>query len=213
MASAPQQLSNLGNDSIMDGARGPPAAIATVAELSPVPTATPFGAPMPQSPVMPTRPDASAAASLEPNTRATGRAVASLLTGLGLALIVAALVDIAVLWAIQKEPNAQADFAALTATLDNFSLIVIALAALGGAMLLRGAGIGSVRILGTMSLIAGIVAGAIGVLLLLDVIQIRGLMHGNARPLFLATGLKGLTLAAVYALALVIAGIRAMRRD
>ncbi|MGH7584686.1 MAG: hypothetical protein ACREMH_00395, partial [Gemmatimonadales bacterium] len=145
---------------------------------------------MPQSPVLPTRPDASAAAGLEPNSRATGRAVASLLTGLGVALIVAALVDIAVLWAIQKEPNAQADFAALTATLDTFSLIVIALGALGGALMLRGAGIAALRILGTMSLIAGIMAAAVGVLLLLDVIQIRGLMQGNARPLFLATSLK-----------------------
>ena len=197
----------------MDGARGPPAALATVAQVPAVPTATPFGAPMPQTPVMPTRPDASAAATLEPNTRATGRAVASLLTGLGVALIVAALVDIAVLWAIQKEPNAQADFAALTATLDNFSLIVIALGALGGALMLRGAGIGALRVLGTMSLIAGIVAAAVGVLLLLDVVQIRGLMQGNARPLFLATSLKGLTLAAVYSLFLLVAGIRAIRRD
>lgn len=197
----------------MDGVRGPPAAFATVAEVSRVPTATPNGAPMPQSPVMPTRPDASAAATLEPNSRATGRAVASLLTGLGVALIVAALVDIAVLWAIQKEPNAQADFAALTATLDNFSLIVIALGALGGALMLRGAGVGALRVLGVISLIAGIMAAAVGVLLLLDVIQIRGLMQGNARPLFLATGLKGLTLAAVYSLFLVVAGVRALRRE
>ena len=168
---------------------------------------------MPQTPVMPTRPDASAAATIEPNTRATGRAVASLLTGLGVALIVAALVDIAVLWAIQKEPNAQADFAALTATLDNFSLIVIALGALGGALMLSGAGVATLRILGTVSLIAGIMAAAVGVLLLLDVIQIRGLMRGEARPIFIATSLKGLVLAAVYSLFLVAAGVRAIRRD
>lgn len=160
---------------------------------------------MPATPVMPTRSDSSS-----PRTDARG-AVASLLTGLGIALLVAALVDIAVLWAIQREPNAQSDFAALTASLDNYSLVVIALGALGGALLLRGAGAGALRVLGALCLIAGMVAGFLGVLLLLDFFQVRGLMQGPARPLFLATTAKGLVLAGVYTLFLLAAGFRGLR--
>lgn len=160
---------------------------------------------MPTTPVMPTRPDASTPRA---NPRA---AIASLLTGLGLALLVAAIIDIAVLWTIQRESNAQAEFAALTTTLDNFSLVVIALAALGGALLLKDSGVGALRVLGAVCLIAGAVAGFTGVLLLLDFFQVRGLMQGPARPLFLATAVKGLTLAGVYALFLLAAGLRGLR--
>ena len=160
---------------------------------------------MPTNPVMPTRSDSSS-----PRTDARG-AIASLLTGLGIALLVAATIDIGVLWAIQREPNAQADFAAITATLDNFSLIVIALAALGGAQMLRESGIGAVRGLGALCLIAGGVTGLLGVLLLLDFFQVRGLMQGPARSLFLATTIKGLALAGLYTLFLLLAGARGLR--
>jgi hypothetical protein len=138
-------------------------------------------------------------------------AIASLLTGLGVALLLAALIDIAVLWGIQREPNAQADFAALTTTLDSYSLVVIALAALGGAILLRESGVGALRVLGAVCLIAGALAGFFGVLLLLDFFQVRGLMQGPARSLFLATTAKGLALAGIYSLFLVVGGVRALR--
>lgn len=160
---------------------------------------------MPTTPVMPTRSDSSA-----PRTDARG-AIASLLTGLGIALLLAALIDIGVLWAIQREPNAQADFAALTTTLDSYSLVVIALAALGGAILLRETGIGALRVLGALCLIAGAVAGFVGVLLLLDFFQVRGLMQGPARTVLLATAAKGLALAGIYTLSLVAAGVRGLR--
>lgn len=162
---------------------------------------------MPTNPVMPSRSDSSA-----PRTDPRG-AIAGLLTGLGIALLVAAIVDIAVLWAIQREPNAQADFAAITTTLDNFSLIVIGLASLGGAILLReaGSGTGSLRVLGALCLIAGAVTGLLGILLLLDFFQVRGLMQGPARALFLATTAKGLALAGIYTLFLVAAGVRGLR--
>lgn len=160
---------------------------------------------MPTNPVMPTRSDSST-----PRTDARG-AIASLLTGLGIALLLAALIDIAVLWAIQREPNAQADFAALTTTLDSYSLVVIALAALGGAILLRDSGVGVLRVLGALCLIAGAIAGFVGVLLLLDFFQVRGLMQGPARSLFLATTAKGLALAGIYTLFLAAAGVRALR--
>ncbi len=160
---------------------------------------------MPTNPVMPTRSDSST-----PRTDARG-AIASLLTGLGIALLLAALIDIAVLWAIQREPNAQADFAALTTTLDSYSLVVIALAALGGAILLRDSGVGVLRVLGALCLIAGAIAGFVGVLLLLDFFQVRGLMQGPARSLFLATTAKGLALAGIYTLFLAAAGVPALR--
>lgn len=160
---------------------------------------------MPANPVMPTRTDSST-----PRSDARG-AIAGLLTGLGIALLLAALIDISVLWAIQREPNAQSDFAALTTTLDNFSLVVIALAALGGAILLRDAGVGTLRVLGALCLIAGAVAGFVGVLLLLDFFQVRGLMQGPARALFLATAAKGLALAGIYTVFLVAGGVRALR--
>lgn len=160
---------------------------------------------MPANPVMPTRSDSST-----PRIDARG-AIASLLTGLGIALLLAALIDIGVLWAIQREPNAQADFAALTTTLDSYSLVVIALAALGGAILLRDSGVGALRVLGALCLIAGAIAGFVGVLLLLDFFQVRGLMQGPARSLFLATTAKGLALAGIYTLFLVAAGVRALR--
>ncbi len=160
---------------------------------------------MPANPVMPTRTDSST-----PRSDARG-AIAGLLTGLGIALLLAALIDISVLWAIQREPNAQSDFAALTTTLDNFSLVVIALAALGGAILLRDGGVGTLRVLGALCLIAGAVAGFVGVLLLLDFFQVRGLMQGPARALFLATAAKGLALAGIYTVFLVAGGVRALR--
>ena len=160
---------------------------------------------MPTNPVMPTRSD-----SPSPRTDARG-AIASLLTGLGVALLLAALVDIAVLWGIHREPNAQADFAALTTTLDSYSLVVIALAALGGAILLRDSGVGALRVLGALCLIAGALAGFVGVLLLLDFFQVRGLMQGPARSLFLATTAKGLALAGIYTLFLLAAGVRGLR--
>jgi hypothetical protein len=162
---------------------------------------------MPASPVLPTRPDATSAPRLDARA-----ALTSLFTGLGLALLLAALIDIAVLWAIQREPNAQADFAAITTTLDSFSVVVIALAALGGATLLREGGRGSLRLLGTLCLIAGAAAGLLGLLLLLDYFQVRGLMQdARARSIFHATTLKGLALAGLYALFLTSAGVRALR--
>jgi len=138
---------------------------------------------------------------------------ATLLIGGGAGLLLATILDWAVLWVVQRHGDAQWQFTAVVTTLDHYSLLLIGLGGVLGGCYLRGVdrrwvtnGVGLMALLGAL--------GAVGLALLLakDFLAIRRGIDPDAVAGFRAAVVKGLSLAGIYAFTLGQAGRRALRR-
>jgi hypothetical protein len=138
--------------------------------------------------------------------------VSTLLFGAGVALLIATLIDFGILWVGQYQSNSQWEFAALSTTFDNFSLILIGLAAVAAGLHLGNSGtILSQRVLTILAFLLGLCAALGALLLITDFFDVRSKVDGVTRTAFYTTMAKSVTLATIYAVTLVVAGLRGLR--
>ena len=137
----------------------------------------------------------------------------TLLYWVGIALLLGAVIDFGVLWAVQYQGNAQWEFAALTSTFDNYSLIVIALAALAAGMYFRDrSAVWGPRIVVILCFVFALLALLGAFLLVTDFFEVRTKIEQSARTAFKASMVKSFALSILYVIALTTAGFRGLKR-
>ncbi|HUL70843.1 MAG TPA: hypothetical protein VLT17_11480 [Gemmatimonadales bacterium] len=140
-------------------------------------------------------------------------ATATLLIGGGTGILLATILDLAVLWAVQRQPNAQWEFTAVVTTLDHYSLLLIGLGAILGGCYLRGVDRRWVAVsVGLIALVGALGAVGLGLLLAKDFLAIRKVIEPDAIAGFRAAVVKGLSLVGIYTLTLGQAGQLALKR-
>lgn len=142
-----------------------------------------------------------------------GPITATLLIGGGLGILLATVLDLAVLWAVQRQATAQWEFTAVVTTLDHYSLLLIGLGAVLGGCYLRGVDRRWVAVgVGLMALVGALGAVGLGLLLAKDFLAIRKVVEPDAVASFRAAVFKGLSLAGIYTLTLGKTGQLALKR-
>ncbi|MEP6573895.1 MAG: hypothetical protein ABJD11_14420 [Gemmatimonadota bacterium] len=138
--------------------------------------------------------------------------VSTLLLGVGVALLIATLIDFGILWIVQHQSNSQWEFAALSTTFDNFSLLLIGLAAVAAGLHLGNAGsLLNQRVLTVIAFLLGLCAALGALLLVTDFFDVRNKVDGVTRDAFYTTMAKSVTLAVIYTITLFVTGIRGLR--
>lgn len=136
-----------------------------------------------------------------------------LVWGAAIALILATLADIGVLWILQRMPTTEWEFIAVSRSLDQ-GLNLIAGFGFAGV----GIGLGSgryakvaLRAVGGFALLCALGAFVLEVLMIMDYLALRGDVTPESGGGFNGTVAKALLLGTLYALVLLFGGISALR--
>lgn len=136
--------------------------------------------------------------------------------GLGVAggvLLLGTLVDLAVLWVLQREPGLQWEFVAISSTTDAYPRLVLSIGLLYGALsAARSTRLGAYRVLGGALVGLGIAAAGLGALMVTNYFALSGSVQPAAARAFRSTAIKALGLCALYVVALVPVGLLSLRR-
>ena len=160
---------------------------------------------------------------LAPEGRGVKRAVAPLDWGRGAALAALAagfimlfgvLLDIGILWLLQRQDSPQWEFTAITNTVESVPRLVFAVGFLFIGFHLRGtAGLGWYRVLSVLFILVGVFSVALAGLLALSYFQLGKLVtQPEVYTALRSIAIKTIGLSAVYALVAIPSGILALRR-
>lgn len=129
-------------------------------------------------------------------------------------LVLGTLVDLGVLWLVQRQSAVQWEFVALVNTLDAFPRLVLGLGAAYIAFVVRrSTSMLGYRLLGTLVLLLGLAGAALGVLLLTDYFVLaRVVQEADTRVAFQSLIVKGLALSGFYFVLLTPIGALGLRR-
>jgi hypothetical protein len=141
------------------------------------------------------------------------RPAAAVLSVAGLIFIIGSMVDVALLWSVQRQPNPQWEFQALATTAEGLPRIVLGVALVFAAMYVRGStSLLKYRLFGLLLLGMGLMGIAIAGLMVTDFFALRSQVNPEARWLFRSTVLKTLLLSGMYVVFLIPAGVLCLRR-
>ncbi|HEX7050643.1 MAG TPA: hypothetical protein VF188_10610 [Longimicrobiales bacterium] len=133
----------------------------------------------------------------------------------GLGYLIGSIIDVGVLWGLQRQAVPQWEFVAIGNTLEAFPRFTMALAFLYGALYFRRSErVAAYRVLAVGLLLGGIAAAALGALLLTDYLALARVAAGQAGALDLlrTTTFKGLALSGLFTVTLVPIGLLGLRR-
>jgi len=141
------------------------------------------------------------------------RPVAAALSVAGLIFLIGSLVDVALLWTVQRQPNPQWEFQALATTAEGLPRVVRGLAPIFGAMYVRrSTSLIKYRLFGLLLVCLGLLGIAIAGLMVTDFFALRSQVNPEARWLFRSAVLKTLLLSGMYVVFLIPAGVLCLRR-
>lgn len=144
---------------------------------------------------------------------AFNRRVAAGLSVAGFIFIIGSIIDVVLLWTVQRQPNPQWEFTALATTAEGLPRIVLGIALVFAAMYVRGStSIVKYRLYGLGLIVLGLVGLAIAGLMVTDFFALRSAVNPEARWVFRSAVLKTLLLCGMYVLFLIPAGVICMRR-
>lgn len=120
-------------------------------------------------------------------------------------LIVGTLVDLGILWTLQRQPGPQWEFVAVVNTLEAFPRLILALATgYVGLVLGRRVGVG-VRVLALALLTVGLAGAGLAAILAADYLALHRMVAPEALLAFRSTVVRGLALGALYSLLIPVA--------
>lgn len=143
-----------------------------------------------------------------------GHGVRGLWAGAGV-LLLGSAIDLAVLWGLQFQSSLQWEFVAIVNTLEAYTRLVLGVALIFAALAVgRTTSLARYRVAGILFLALGIVAAALGFLLLTDYFPLSRMAENQAaaRNALTVTAAKGLMLSGVYTIVLVPLGILGLRK-
>ena len=121
----------------------------------------------------------------------------------GLIYLVGSVTDLGILWLAQRQPGVQWEFVAITNTVEAWPRMVLAIGLLYAALYFAGSmSVVAYRVLGAGLLGLGIVALALGGLMVLNYLQVSGNLQGDAAGLIRSSVLKTELLCALYVVTL-----------
>jgi hypothetical protein len=151
-----------------------------------------------------------------PSAAALGRHASLILWAAGGVLLLGSLIDVAVLWGLQRQGTPQWEFVAVQNTLEALPRFALACALLALAVYVRRTGSGRVfRLLGVVLLLFAVAAAALGAILVTDYFIVARMAAGQlaaARTMLKIATLKSLALSGLYTLLLGVFGLLAVRR-
>jgi hypothetical protein len=131
----------------------------------------------------------------------------------GFIFIIGSIIDILLLWTLQRQPLPQWEFTALATTAEGLPRIVLGIALVFAAMFVRGStSLLKYRLFGLMLIGLGLMGVAIAGLMVTDFFALRSLVNPEARWMFRSTVIKTMLLCGMYVVFLVPAGVLCMRR-
>lgn len=131
----------------------------------------------------------------------------------GYIFLLGSVVDILLLWTMQRQPEPAYEFASLAATIEGTPRIALAMALIMGGNYIRGSvSLIAQRLCAIVLLVLGLAGAVIGALVLADYFVVRPQVQPAEQRLFLSTVLKALTLAALHVVILVPVGVLGLRR-
>lgn len=142
-----------------------------------------------------------------------GTALAALAAGF--IMLLGVLLDIGVLWLLQRQDSPQWEFTAITNTVESVPRLVFALGFLFLGFHVRGtAGIGWYRTLSLLLILVGVFSIALAGLLALSYFQLGKLVtQPEVYTILRSIAIKTIGLSTVYALVAIPSGILALRRS
>lgn len=157
--------------------------------------------------------DTSRSGSLESVSR-TGYSgvVALVLWSLAAIYVIGTIVDLTVLWGLQRQDNVQWEFVAVTRTAEGWPRLILGVAAGLLALHIRGSRSRIVYgLFGALLLVLGLGGAALGVLAVMEYAPLRSMVQGAGADMLQSSTAKTLILAALYFLLLTPAGVVALR--
>ena len=132
---------------------------------------------------------------------------AALILGLG------SVLDVVVLWGMQRQPGPQGEFAALVATAEGLPRIVLAVSlAYAGFLVRESTVLLRFRALGLVLVAVGLLGAVVGGMVVSDYFVLRSVVEPASIALFRSAVFKTLALCTLYVLVLIPVGVLAMRR-
>jgi hypothetical protein len=130
----------------------------------------------------------------------------------GLIYLIGHLLDFGILWILQREPGLQWEFVALARSAEAFPDMIVATALIYlGLHVTDSLGLWSSRLLATLTTLMGLAGLAIMVVMLLNYLSIRASVNPAAAGAVQSSVFKTVSLAALYAVFLIPAGILGFR--
>lgn len=140
------------------------------------------------------------------------RAVAMVLWAVAIIYLIGTILDLGILWVLQRQDNVQWEFVAVTRTVEGWPRMILAVAAAFLALYVRG---NSSRIafglLGAVLIVLGLGGAGLGALAVMEYLPLHRMAEGAGADMLRSSTVKTLTLSALYFLLLVPAGVLALR--
>jgi hypothetical protein len=122
------------------------------------------------------------------------------------------VLDLGVLWGLQRQPGPEWEFGALATTVEGLPRIALAVGFAYGALMLNGtAGALWYRLLALVLLAVGVAGAVIGAMMLSDYFVLREIVNPEAVGLFRSSVFKTLALSGLYVLLLLPVGVLGLR--
>lgn len=133
----------------------------------------------------------------------------------GILMLVGSFVDLAVLWGLQFQPNPQWEFVATMNTLEGYIRFAIGISFIYGALYLgRSSSLWKYRTVAAFTLLLGITAGLLGLVLLNDYFALARLTQDQTQAMgaLVTSVTKGVMLSGLFACVFVPLGIMGLRK-
>ena len=131
----------------------------------------------------------------------------------GLVLILGTVIDLAILWVLQRQAVPTWEFVAISNTLEAYPRLVLGFGLLYPALFFqRWGSVGGYRVLSSLLFLLGIGAAVLGVLEVTDYFVLRAEASPQTLPFLQSTAMKASALAGIFFLVLATVGVLGWRR-